>query len=566
MKKRLTVILSLVLCALLLCSCAMPEALAAYADTQRAEDDTPLFSEMEYTRPDIEIITADVEAMLGAMEKRTSYRTLCGMMDQCLDNYYDFNTAYVLSDIHSCLDMTDEYWAEEYSFCMDMEAEVAQLYDRLYYGCAASRHASKLERDYFWEGFCEEYADPEDSAYTDRAVELKQLEAGLLSEYRSIIAAPIITVDGEETDMNSYLESCPPYRYLEIYMNYFRSYNEELSDIYIKLIRTRRELAREMGYESVEAMQAGELFSRDYGHAEAQAYIEDIKKYMVPVFTAISDPPVFSESFTEKELDTVVHSAADRMGEEIAEAYGFLREHELLDMRMDTKKADMSFTTYIDNYNAPFVFIDRNGSGTDLLTLIHELGHATDLYYNCNATESIDLSECFSQSLELLMPSYTDSSLDRAMRKELLAAKLEDMLEIYIQQASFAEFENIVYSLPDGELTAENLNAASLKTAGDFGYLSAGLEEYYSLSWVDIVHFFEYPFYVISYPVSCDVAMQLYALEREEAGAGLAKYRELLPRSSEKIVDSVEAAGLESPFAPGRVEKAAQLLREELLR
>lgn len=564
MKKRFLTIVSLVLCLLLLCSCSVPELLAASAAALLGEDDVPAFSEMEYRRPDTERMVADVEEMSDALEKSLSYRKISGLMDRCLENYYDFSTMYVLADIHSCLDLTDEAWAEEYSLCMEMEAEVEQLYDGLYYDCAASRFAARLERDYFWEGFCEEYADPEDSRYTDRAVELMQSEAGLLSEYRSIIAAPILTIDGEETDMNRYLETCPAYEYLDVYLNYFRSYNEELSDIFIQLIRVRRELAEEMGYGSVEEMQYEELFSRDYAPGEAQAYIDDIRKYMVPVYTAIDDPPYFNGSFTEKELDIIVRGAAERMGDEVAETYAFLTEHELLDMRMDSRKADMSFTTYLDNYAAPFVFIDPSGSGNDLLTLVHELGHATDMYYNYNAEESIDLAECFSQSLELLMPPYMGDSLGRYEIEALTEAKMQDMLEIYIQQASFAEFENIVYALPDEELTAEALNAASLKTAKEFGYYIEGLEDYFALSWIDIVHFFEYPFYVISYPVSCDVAMQLYALEQAEEGAGLAKYRELLPRQSEKIVDSVEAVGLESPFAPGRVKKAAEIIREKL--
>lgn len=70
------------------------------------------------------------------------------------------------------------------------------------------------------------------------------------------------------------------------------------------------------------------------------------------------------------------------------------------------------------------------------------------------------------------------------------------------------------------------------------------------------MHFFELPFYIISYPVSNDVAMQIYELEQREEGLGLSKYLEILPRDYEGLIDTVTAGGLSSPFEPGRVEKA----------
>ncbi len=69
---------------------------------------------------------------------------------------------------------------------------------------------------------------------------------------------------------------------------------------------------------------------------------------------------------------------------------------------------------------------------------------------------------------------------------------------------------------------------------------------------------------MISYPVANDAAMQIYALERESAGAGLEKYTEMLPRDHSGLIETLEATGLESPFAPGRIEAAAALMREEL--
>ncbi len=142
--------------------------------------------------------------------------------------------------------------------------------------------------------------------------------------------------------------------------------------------------------------------------------------------------------------------------------------------------------------------------------------------------------------------------------------KMLDTLELYVQQASFAEFESIVYSMDPDELSAEVLNDLSLQLAKDYGYYDGINEDYYAMSWTDIVHFYEMPFYVVSYPISNDIAMQIYELEQQQAGAGLEKYLEMLPRDYDSFMDTVAAGGLESPFSEGRIQTVVQDMRARL--
>lgn len=575
MKKKLTAIISLMLAALMLSSCAVADALPlpgrllggiieGISNALSGSAEGVPFSEMEYVRPDMDAIGERIIAATDALESNASYPRISDKITQCITDYYDFQTAYALADIHSCLDATDEYWAEEYSYCTESSAELQQLFDELCYACAASKRAERIERDFFWEGFCEDYADPEDSIYTDEAVELMQREAGLLSEYRTALAAPVIIVDGEELDYYTALYECEDAgEYNRLFMEYYYQYNEYLADIYIRLIRVRRELAEEMGYASYRDMQFDYAFSRDYTPEQAERYIEDIRTYAVPVYLSAA-PYYYLYDVQEEDLEAIVGSAAAAMGGCIEDTFSFIYDCGLYDLSYSDFKANMSFTTYIPNYDAPYVFVDPQGSEADILTFCHELGHAADAWYNYNADESLDLSEVFSQSLEYLMPAYMSDSLDSETIDELYRMKMYDTLECYVQQSSFAQFENEVYAMNDDELSAESINALSLRLAREYGYLAEGYEDYYALSWIDIVHFFEYPFYVISYPVSCDVALQIYELESEEPGAGLDKYLELLPRGAVTLVQAAEEVGLESPFAGGRVERAIRAVEAKL--
>ncbi len=574
MKKKLTAIISLLLAALLLSSCAVTGAapmpvrvfsgiIDSISGIFSGNTGGVSFSEMEYVRPDMDAIEEDFQTATDALEYNASYSRISKTLTQCINDFYDFQTAYTLADIHNCLDGTDEYWVEEYSFCTENSAVVIQLLDDLYYACAASKKAERLERSFFWEGFCEEYADPEDSMYTDEAVALMQREAGLLGEYRTIVAAPVITVNGEDVDYYEALYECDEDEYYDIFMEYYYQYNEELSDIYISLIKVRRELAEEMGCASYRDMQFEVTFSRDYTPEQAEKYIEDIRTYAVPVYVS-AEPYYYLYDVGEDELESIVGAAAYALGGSIEDTFDLMRKNGLYDISYSDLKANSSFTTYIPNYSSPYVFVDPLGSEYDILTFCHELGHAVDAWYNDNADESLDLSEVFSQSLEYLMPAYMSESLNSDAIDDLYRMKMYDTLDCYVQQASYAQFENEVYAMSDDELGAESLNEISLRVAEEFGYLAEGYEDYYAMSWIDIVHFFEYPFYVISYPVSCDVALQIYELELENPGSGVDKYLELLPRGATTLVQAAEDVGLESPFADGRVEHAIRAVESRL--
>ena len=72
------------------------------------------------------------------MDGGADYETVEPLLDDCFLFYYHFDTMYTLADIRSCLDLTDEYYAEEYLWCAENYTLADQAMDGLYYACAAS--------------------------------------------------------------------------------------------------------------------------------------------------------------------------------------------------------------------------------------------------------------------------------------------------------------------------------------------------------------------------------------------------------------------------------------------
>ena len=585
MKKRMTVAVALLLVLVLLCGCGIPEGslgsklgdkLAELVQSTNGHNPDGLkFSDMHYTRPDLDKLSADVAAVEEALENGMKLKDVEELLDVCMDGYDEFSTMYSLANIYNCKDLRDEYYAAEYEWISTENSTVSQLFDEMYYACAGSALGAELEEDYFWEGFCEDYADPDDSYYNDESVALMQRESELISRYREIVADPVIEWKGEEVAFYELLEELSDYSdvqgyydYLGALMTYYETYNEPLAEVYIDLMRVHEDMAKAMGFSTAEEMEFVFGFDRDYTPEDAAVFIDDVKTYLVPI-SIWAEERGLSYNITysplgSEELYSALHGVAENIGHGCTEAFSFMDKYELCDVEPSVYKANTSFQTYLSMYDAPFVFLNPEGTTRDLVTFVHEFGHFTDAYTNFDAAETIDLAEVYSQALEFLSLSHMDGLLPASDVNALRTGKMLDALDTFIQQASFADFESKAHAIGPDELTAAKLNELALQATKDFGYCPEGFEEFMQYFWMDITHLFEYPFYVISYPVSLDVAMQVYVLETAEAGKGLDKYFEMMPRDYDTFMETVTENGLQSPFAAGGLASIAQVIADTI--
>ena len=560
MKKRAIRLLSMLLALLMLTGCSssiLNDPLdRAYRALQRsfisAGRNLVPFDEMEYLRPDMSTISADFDAVNDALESG-DIDSVSAALDACYLDYYNFDTMYTLADIRSCQDVSDSYYADEVSWCGENFTAVQQKMEDMFYACAASDLAQELEENYFWDGFTDDYSDRSQSHYSDAVVELMQRESALVSEYRALAAESAAGL-GDTSGVGSDMQT----------MQNYEKYNEDFARIYIELVRVRQELAAQFGMD-YEQMQYSFYFERDYTPEQAAQYVADIRNYMVPVYEEVMEASPYDDIYydylDEDELIGVLRNVTELMGGDIKAAFDFMTKYKLCDVSVNSSKAAMSFQTYLENYEAPFLFLDPYGDTEDILTFSHEFGHYVDAFVNYNASETIDMSECYSQAMEYLALGYYDEVLGEDEADNLRRMKLLDTLDLYVQQASFAEFESTVYSMDPDQLSAEVLNDLSLQLARDYGYCDESRAKYYAMSWSDIAHFFEYPFYVITYPVSNDIAMQIYELSQDGGTAGLDKYNELLSREYTGFLDNIEEAGFVSPFESGRVQRVAEDMR-----
>lgn len=536
-----------------------------YTEYERPET-APLaevaFRDITYERPDAD----GLRARFGQLQALVESGADC---DEILQAYYPLEEEYVYfgtmgqyAYIRYTLNLNDTYFDEEYNWCEEQSPLIEQAAEKCFIAMGKSDQREALEQAYFEEGFFD-YYDENQIYSNDRVVELMQQESELQSEYMALQSDMTIAWNGEECLVEELLAD-PDLGYtdmLAIYQLYYEKYNPLAAELYAKLIRVRREIAQELGYESYADFAYEYYYDRDYTPAQVEQYTADIALEMAGLYYAA----VSSGYSEDMDMDTamaLLQDTAYRFGGEVATAYDYMTAYGLYDTTESTSKMPGSYMTYLPAYGMPFMYVSPTGTIDDFLTATHEFGHFVDGYVNCNATSSVDCAEIFSQGLEFLALSRAD--LTRQEREGLTEAKLGDALMVFLGQACYAEFEHRAYSLPDDQLTAEKLNLLFLQCMEEFGMSMYGMEDIIAPGWIDVQHFFIAPYYIIGYCVSNDAALQIYQIE-EETGEGFEAYTTLMHNSGgNTILALLKSADMESPFAEGRIAELADFFSDHL--
>ena len=540
-----------------------------YKDYER---DTIDFSDLSYTRPDYaKAIDKFTQLVTHIEENKLSFDEQLQEILDLEDIYNDVRTMYAVANIYNSKDNSVEFWNTEYSYVTSNYPAFAQVVEKLFVAAANSPHAEKFEEEYFGDGLIEEYKDG--GKFTDEMIAFWTEEEALEAEYSSLSAESItITYNGVtdtvENLLNHYKE-----KYGESSRDYLShsalisaKYKEKIESeylrIFISLIKVRKNIASELGYSSY--LEHGyETLGRDYSGEQASEYLDDIAEYIVPVYNILSlstfIPYFYPDGIqmgalaaSTATLDEIINNGYELLGganEELNEAYSYMLQHKLYDIELSKEnRKSGAFTTYLNTYNAPFIFISAHGNITDYSTLFHEFGHFYDAYVNYNSSASIDQKEISSQALEYLMLLKTEGKLSKKDQLYLKYTMLWDALETFVIQGFYAKSEELIYALDYEDITVGNINAAIKDAAKMFELDSNNIDISYFYS---IPHLYIYPYYVQSYAVSIAPALEMYFLERDSEGVGFDAYLKMVDRNEEDtmtLIESIEDSGLTSPF------------------
>lgn len=524
-KMRLLIIILMVVCVLLSgCNFFLYQLVA--------------YDEMEYTRPDMVRFQEVLEESCAGARDEKNMKSLESEILKFYRVYDDFYTNMNLAFINYSRDLTDIYWEEEYSYCAEQSATVDAALDQLYRCLAKSPLRETLEGDeYFGEGYFDSYEG--ESIYDAHMVELMEKEAQLLSQYQAI--------NGEATATTYYSDA------------YFTEYGSKMAQVFLELVQLRQEMAAYVGYDSYVDFAYEFYHVRDYTPEQAIAYMADIQAELVPLYKKLNKSHFWNRELSycsQVQMLQYVKSLAKAMGGTVYDAYSQMDRAKVYDITYGENKYNTSFEIYLTSYSTPYIFLCPTGTEYDKLTFAHEFGHfCCDFASYGGSVQGVDVAEIFSQAMEYLSLSYAD---DVGQLSEL---KMADCLSVYVEQAAYASFEHQLYALTGDQLTVENIQSLYEDVFVSYGL---DIEGWDSRDYVCVTHFYESPLYVISYVLSNDAALQIYELEQAEQGKGLECYMDNMISSQPYLLAFLEDAGLQSPFADGRLTQVRQTLENIL--
>ncbi len=495
------------------------------------------YRDMEYTRPEVETVRESLDAACDAAEGTDLDAILEGIYS-FYDAYDWFYTCYSLADIRYSRDLTDIYWEQEYGYCMENSGAVDAMLEELYYALAKSPCRETLEgEDYFGADYFDSYEgeNPWEEGFTG----LLEREAELQGQYYDLSTAALKQESGSA--------------------EYYDANADDMAQLLAELIEVRLEMAQYWGYTDYVQFANDFYYYRDYTPQQMEAYLADIQTELVELYRTANASDVWVEAYAfsgEDQTFDFVRQTAANMGGIPWEAFQLLEEAGLYDIAEGENKYDISFEVYLTSYAEPFIFMNPEMARYDCLTFAHEFGHFCNDYASYGSYAGIDVLEVFSQGMEYLSLCYGRDTED------LTRIKMADSLCVYVEQAAFAEFERRMYALPEEERDPEGLYRLYEEVAEAYGFDSV---DYDRREFVEITHFYTNPMYIFSYIVSNDAAMQLYQLEQEEEGAGLAKLEKNLATQEAYFLTFLEIAGLESPFAEGRLQQVRETFEQSMI-
>ncbi|MBX6425476.1 MAG: M3 family oligoendopeptidase [Variibacter sp.] len=240
-------------------------------------------------------------------------------------------------------------------------------------------------------------------------------------------------------------------------------------------------------------------------------------------------PDVPMQTFSWDEARRTVIAAYEAFSPKMAAIADRFFENRWIDAPVRPGKQPGAFSHPTVPSAHPYVLLNYQGKPRDVMTLAHELGHGVHQVLAAPngplmAPTPLTLAETASVFGEMLtFKALLARTTDRAQRKAMLAAKVEDMINTVVRQIAFYSFERKVHiERRNGELTPDQIGDLWMSVQGESLGPAIELREGYETFWSYIPHFVHSPFYVYAYAFGDCLVNSLYAVY-ERASEGFAE-------------------------------------------
>jgi len=419
-------------------------------------------------------------------------------------------------------------------------------------------------------------------------------------EYGAISAKMSIEVDGEKMTMQKaalLLKSTDRAKREEIYNNISsRRLQDEkaLDNLFDELIALRQKIAKNAGFDNYRDYMFAAMGRFDYTPKDCFNFHDAIAQEIVPIINSFEqtrkdklgnvtykpwDTAVDVDGFSPlkpfeggTELTDLSIECFNRLRPYFGECLSTMKAMNHLDLESKNGKAPGGFMYPLYEIGVPFIYMNAVGSQRDLVTMVHEGGHAVhsflsrDLSLTEFKSTPSEVAELASMAMELLSMDHWDVFYsDAADLKRAKLEQLEKALETLPWVASIDKFQHWIYTTKH---TAEQRKEKWLEISAELGNQIIdweGNENVHANLWQKQLHLYEVPFYYIEYGMAQLGAIAMWRSYKQLGEQGLDNYMNALKLGYTKSIGEIyETAGIKFDFSASYIKELADFIKDEL--
>ena len=370
---------------------------------------------------------------------------------------------------------------------------------------------------------------------------------------------------------------------------------DALNALYTDLIQNRHQLAINAGFENYRDYMFQSMGRFDYTKEDCFNFHEAVAQKVVPLVKEIQQQKLHKLGKTKfKPWDLDVDpdgkdplkpfNSGSEMLEKTIELFNkmnpyfgdclkTMKEMGHLDLESKAGKAPGGYNYPLYEIGVPFIFMNAVGLHRDLVTMVHEGGHAIHSFLNrdlaLTSFKNIpsEAAELASMSMELLSMKYWEAFYPNT--EELLRAReehLEDILKVLPWIAQIDAFQHWVYSHPTHSTEERSKQWLGLSQRFGTGLTDwTGFEDMQAHSWQRQLHLFEVPFYYIEYGITQLGAIGVWKNSLENEANAIEQYIAGLSLGHTRGLPEIyEAAGVSFDLSPKRIGELMEFVDSRL--
>jgi oligoendopeptidase F len=420
-------------------------------------------------------------------------------------------------------------------------------------------------------------------------------------KYGAISGAMMVEINGKELTMqqaSDFLQSTDrderEQAYIKISERRYKERNK-LHDLYSKLILLRNKAALNANFPNYRDYMFTAMGRFDYKPEDCFSFHEAVASEVVPLLNELATerkkqlkldqlkPWDSSVNYFGKKPLKPFESSAELLDKTIecfgkidsylGDCIGTMKAMGHLDLESRKGKAPGGYNYPLDEIGVPFIFMNATSNLRDLVTMVHEGGHAfhsflaKDLELNVFKHPPSEVAELASMSMELISMEYWDIFFKD--KKELARAKrehLEGIIQTLPWVATIDRFQHWVYENPTHSIEERKkkwneVYAMFANTVTDW----TGQEKYRNFLWQKQLHLYEVPFYYIEYGIAQLGAIAVWKNYKENPKKGFEQYVNALKLGYTKPIKEIyQTAGIKFDFSGPYIRELIDFVKKEM--